>query len=357
MNATLRGALVLLLLLGPSGFDSASAAETEPVVDERIRLKLDTDEADAVLAILARVKAGREIDEREWQRLFKSRPYLRLKQRESQMHRDFSDDEFRQFVLSPELAQRADDLSRTLEAWRQTDLAASARRVLAYLPDSARIQASVYPVIKPRTNSFVFEPAKDAAIFLYLDTRLSAAQFENTVAHEMHHIGFASVESLKVARLGNLPPNVKSAIEWMGAFGEGFAMLAAAGGPDAHPHATSPPEERARWDRDMAHFNADLKRAQKFFLDILNGRLRTEDEIAKVGFTFFGVQGPWYTVGYRMAVLIEKRYGRATLIECMQDPRILLARYNAVAAAANRAGGKRLALWSPELLRKIGVGR
>jgi len=38
---------------------------------------------------------------------------------------------------------------------------------------------------------------------------------------------------------------------WIGAFGEGFAMLAAAGGPAIHPHAVSSPEERARWDKDV----------------------------------------------------------------------------------------------------------
>ena len=50
----------------------------------------------------------------------------------------------------------------------------------------------------------------------------------------------------------------------IGAFGEGFAMLAAAGGPDVHPHAVSSPEERARWDKDMLNFNDDLKKVECF---------------------------------------------------------------------------------------------
>src|SRR5205823_9956353 len=87
-------------------------------------------------------------------------------------------------------------------------------------------------------------------------------------------------------------------INWIGAFGEGFAMLAAAGGPDIHPHEYSKPEDRARWDRDIAKFNDDLKKVQQFFLDILSNKL-SEEERTKTGFSFFGVQGPWYTVGWK----------------------------------------------------------
>jgi hypothetical protein len=105
----------------------------------------------------------------------------------------------------------------------------------------------------------------------------------------------------------------------------------------------------------MRHFDRDLGTLERFFLKILDKRLATDEEIRKAGFAFFGVQGPWYTVGYKMAVVVERRYGRATLIECMQDPRELLARYDDAAAQSNRAGGKRLARWSPELLRRIGA--
>ncbi len=92
-------------------------------------------------------------------------------------------------------------------------------------------------------------------------------------------------------------------------------MLAAAGSPDVHPHANSKPEDKVRWDHDMASFNRDLKQVEAFFLDILNGKLKTEDEQNKIGMEFFGVQGPWYTVGYKMGVMVEKRFGREALIQ------------------------------------------
>lgn len=329
---------------------------TGPDAANKINLQLDTDEAVAVLTILDK-SAKQTVSDSDWQHLFSTEPYIRLKKREVSMHRDFTDDDFKKFVLSPELLAKRDALRHTLNEWQKADLQASARRVLTYLPDEATIRAKVYPVIKPGINSFVFETQTDPTIFLYLDPAESAAKFENTVAHELHHIGFASVASLSENRLKDLPPNVRPAVDWMGAFGEGFAMLAAAGGPDIHPHAVSSHEERARWDRDMANFNQNLATLQQFFGDIVNQKLKTKDEIDKKAYSFFGVQGPWYTVGYKMAVIVEKRYGRATLIDCMIDPRELLARYNSAAGELNHNQTKQLVLWSPELLAKIGASK
>ena len=134
-------------------------------------------------------------------------------------------------------------------------------------------------------------------------------------------------------------------------------MLAAAGSPDADPHAASSSEDRARWQHDLANFNQDLVTLQAFFLDVVDRRLRGKDKIDEKAFTFFGVQGPWYTVGYKMAVVIEKRYGRKALIECMLDPRELLSGYNRAAEKMNGNGEnhERLALWSAELIEKIGM--
>lgn len=324
---------------------------------DRIQLQLNTDEADQALAILAKKAAGQTIAESDWHALFTTEPYVRLKKREASMKRDFTDEDFTKFVLSPELAAKADALRHTLQDWKKADLMASAQRVLTYLPDQTTIHAKVFPVIKPKTNSFVFDTQTDAAIFLYLDPQESSAKFENTVAHELHHIGFSSVESLTQAKLKDVPPNARPAVEWMSAFGEGFAMLAAAGSPDIHPHAVSCAEERARWDHDMANFNQDLTTLQSFFLDIANQKFKTDDEIGEKASEFFGVQGPWYTVGYKMAVIVERRYGRPTLIGCMIDAREFLARYNSAAAELNHSQKDQLALWSPELLAKIGAGK
>ena len=320
---------------------------------DRVTLRLDTAEAVAVLGILTRQASGRAAAESAWRALFASEGYARLKAREASLHRDFSDSDFAAFVRSDSLARRTAELRRTLTVWEGMDVGAAAARALAYLPPEARIRATVYVVIKPRTNSFVFEVRTNPAIFLYLDPARTGPQFENTVAHELHHIGFASVQGRTDSVLAALPDSVRKAAEWMGAFGEGFAMLAAAGGPDVHPHAVSPAEERARWDRDVSHFNEDLRALERFFLDVMSRRLAGEDTVNAIGFSFFGEQGPWYTVGWRMAVTIERRYGRAALIQCMEDPRLLLDRYDEAAADHNRTQADTLARWSPVLLSAI----
>jgi hypothetical protein len=335
----------------------AAACLVVPVpvsASERVALKIDSSEAGAVLAILAERTSGKPVAEESWRRLFASEPYTRLKKREESYQIGLTDDGFKKFVLSDELLQERESLAATLSKWKSADLNAAAARALAYLPAAAVIRASVYPVVKPKSNSFVFETATNPAIFLFLDPEIPAAKFENTVAHELHHIGFASVTESQPKSPAD-PPNVAAAIEWLGAFGEGFAMLAAAGSADVHPHAQSPAKDRERWDRDMANFNRDVKSVDAFFLDVLDGKLGAREKIDAAGMEFFGEQGPWYTVGYKMAVVIEKHDGRARLIECMSDPRKLLATYNRDAAELNSKPGERLELWSPRLLEKLGA--
>jgi hypothetical protein len=197
----------------------------------------------------------------------------------------------------------------------------------------------------------------DPAIFLYLDPTVNREKFENTLAHELHHIGYGSSCPTKrvLDEIAKLPPNAQRVAAYVGAFGEGFAMLAAAGSPDMHPHAVSSAEDRARWDKDVANFTSDLKVVEKFFFDILENRLSRE-EMQKTGFSFFGIQGPWYTVGWKMAATIEKTYGRAELIECICDQRKLLSTYNKAAAKYTRRTREPLALWSESLIKSIKRG-
>ncbi|MDQ3744726.1 MAG: hypothetical protein M3444_10120 [Acidobacteriota bacterium] len=307
-----------------------------------------------MLAILAKRRANQALTEADWRRLFASEGYVRLKRREAAMQRPFTDEDFKSFVLGDKLSADAAVLSETLKSWKRASVTAAAGRALAYLPREAHIRAKIYPVIKPRVNSFVFEVDTDPAIFLYLNPTETKAQFENTLAHELHHIGYgSSCPTKEVAdEIAKLPQHTRYLLNWVSAFGEGFAMLAAAGGPDIHPHKFSKPEDRARWDRDMANYNSDLRRVEQFFLDILNDRL-SEDERTKAGFSFFGVQGPWYTVGWKMAVVIEKTYGRARLIECVCDQRQLLPTYNQAAALYNRTAREPLALWSPTIIESL----
>lgn len=318
-------------------------------------VRMVTDEADAVLSFVEKQRTGKPAVAADWDRLFSSEGYVRLKKREAELKRSFEDEDFRAFVLSPELLAKTGALAETLGRWKRADLSAAAARALSYLPAGSKIRAKVYPVIKPKTNSFVFELGTDPAIFLYLNPDMNAAQFENTVAHELHHIGLAAacLPASNTEEFKKRPAEVRAVLEWTGAFGEGVAMIAAAGGPDIHPHAASPAADRERWDKDMANFNSDLEKVQKFFLDVLEGRLKDAEAIRDMGFSFFGIQGPWYTVGWKMAVMIEKSVGRARLIECLCEPAALLVAYNEAAAKRNAETGEALARWSPVLLDRL----
>jgi len=320
-------------------------------VSAQVNVRLVTDEADAVLIVLAKHRANQAIEDADWQRIFQSEGYVRLKKRETSMQRSFEDSDFKTFVLSDAMTQRGPALQEALARWKSADVNGAARLALAYLPKDAQLRAKIYPVIKPRTNTFVFEVKEDPAIFFYLDPAESREKFMNTLAHELHHIGYGGSCPLKstTEEIKKLPGNVQAVLQWVGGFGEGIAMLAAAGGPDVNPHAVSSAEERARWDKDVANFDADLKKVEQFFLDILGNKL-TEDQIEKTAYSFFGVQGPWYTVGWKMSVVIEKTFGRAKLIECFCDQRKLLETYNEAAAKYNSTAAKPLPLWSKSIV-------
>ena len=126
----------------------------------------------------------------------------------------------------------------------------------------------------------------------------------------------------------------------------------AAGGADVHPHTVSDISDRERWDKDVANFNEDLKRVEAFFLEVADGKLSGDAE-TKAGFAFFGIQGPWYTVGWKMAVVIEKAYGRKRLIDAFCDSGQLLPTYNSAAKRFNKSARKPTGLWSEDLLRRL----
>lgn len=316
----------------------------------RVEVRIDTGQAEAVLRILEKLDRKASVDDQDWKILFATTGYVRLKKRELAMGRSFEDADFASFVRSPELLARRTKLARALDDWKRVDVAGISRSPLAYLPLNARIRATIYPVIKPRTNSFVFEVKSDPAIFMYLDPEKRKEVFENELSHELHHIGFASIP--EAPSDPTLSASQNKVVTWIGAFGEGFAMLAAAGGPDVHPHRSSPAADRERWDRDVANFNQDLRKVEKFFLDLAEGKLDETSE-REIAVSFYGVQGPWYTVGWKMAVVIEKTFGRKKLIESITDHRKLLPTYNRAVRIYNSRTREALPLWSDKLIAML----
>jgi hypothetical protein len=295
--------------------------------------------------VLRKAEAKQPIADTDWQRVFTSEPYVALKRREASMGRAFQDEAFKQYVLSAETVANTSALAAALERWKTVDLRAAAAQALDFLPKGASIHALIYPLIKPRPNSFVFEGDK---IMLYLDAAVSEPAFRNTVTHELHHIGIDTADPTWDGTLKAMPANARMAARNMGRFAEGFAMLAAAGSVDVHPHATSDAKDRERWDRDSANFANDVVTLDAFFRDILDGKFPDDQAVQAKAMEFYGIQGPWYTVGYRMAAAVEKRYGRPALLECMTDPRKLLATWNVIAAEQ-----KAVPRWSATLLTAV----
>ena len=103
----MRGGLALALSAALAAASHSALAESvKSAGQERIQLEVDTSEAEAVLAAVTAKKTG-GFGGPVWDRIFSSEPYVRLKKREASLHRDFTDDDFRKFVLSDDLAKRA----------------------------------------------------------------------------------------------------------------------------------------------------------------------------------------------------------------------------------------------------------
>jgi hypothetical protein len=102
---------------------------------------------------------------------------------------------------------------------------------------------------------------------------------------------------------------------------------------------------REEWAQGLTGYDAGFRSVEQFFLDVADGKV-TGDAITERAFTFFGGVGPWYSVGYTMAVTIEQAFGRKALIAAFCDPRELLVTYNRAVAKS----GRKLPTWSPRLI-------
>jgi hypothetical protein len=347
--SAIRLVLISILLAFEASARTSSPVKQVATGDE-VKVHLVDDEATSALSILEKEFGHQTLTDADWQRLFSAQGYVHLKERESYMRRAFTDSTFRLFMMSDTLIRRTPALRKTLSGMQSVDVSDAARQALTYLPKNARIVANLYPEIKPFTNSFVFSLDSIPGIFLYVDPGDSPAIFHNTLTHELHHIGLNSVCPPPDT---TLPEPFRTLVHRMGGFGEGFAMLAAAGSADSDAQYVSDTATRNRWDRDVANRESNLRLLEKFFLDVTEGRITSPDSVNERAGDFYGVQGPWYTVGWKMSVTIEKVFGRQRLIDVMCDPRALLRTYNAAVPIWNRSHAEHLPTWSSRLMARL----
>lgn len=318
--------------------------------EKELSVVLDRSEADAALAVIDAFNAGRHPSAAELQRLYSSRPYLRLRERENSVKRPFTDEDFIAHLRSPEVRSASSGLRAALGQWDDETIQAAAARAQAYLPGGSRLNVTIFPMIKIKPNTFVFDLKKDPSIFYAIDPKESKASFANTLAHEMHHIG---IGQNCVSTKTSATPALKILRRWIGAFNEGLAMLAAAGGPDVHPHADSSADEQAVWDREAAKFRKHLRQQDTYFRSVVAGEAGTEEEINETMRAYFGEQGPWYTVGWGMAVTIEKAFGREAVIDAFCHSETLLETYNEAALTQREGIDHDLPLWDTKLVQDL----
>jgi len=344
--------LAALVILALAVVSCAGVSRHQPTLPSGLLdVRLDAGEADAALTILDKRASGAAITATDWDRLFATQGYRRLKEREEAMGRAFTDSAFREFLLSDTLLSRVPLLDRALPLLERLDVSGAAGRAQRYLPAGTPLRARLYLEIKPVTNSFVHTGSDSTpSIFLYVNPRQSAAQLENTVAHELHHIGVNG--ACRDQAPSHVAPGPAMLLRFLGAFAEGQAMLAAAGGPNVHPHAADDDTIKARWDRDVASAPAHIAELSRFFTAVLDGRISSADSVQRQAMTYFGVQGPWYTVGWLMASTIERELGHDALMRVLCEPTQFLLLYNAAARQENARGASR-PLWDPGLLGRL----
>lgn len=313
-------------------------------------VRIERDALNAAFAILTDRKNGRSIAPERWTTLFASNGYRKLAERETAMGRTFTEDGFRAFLMSDTLLARYEELERAARAWSTMNVEEAARYARSYLPTGTQILTTVYPLIKPVTNSFVHRSTDGTmGIFMYLDTQAPAAELRTTLSHELHHIGLATACTER--EIAQTDPALRTLLIRLGAFGEGIAMLAAAGAPTINPNIDSRQQRLAEWNASISDLTG-FRDIETYIRDVRDKRITDPDSITRKSFDFYGNQGPWYTVGWTMASSVERAFGRPHLIPLLCDPVALMRSYN---EAAPRLGvhGRQLPRWSEDVLQFV----
>ena len=228
---------------------------------------------------------------------------------------------------------------------------------MKYLPAHVELKATVYLIVRKQTNSFVWDLPHNPAIFLWVGPDISAGEMATTLAHELHHVGLSGACQSDDSEMEE---PVATARGWLSGFGEGLAVLAAAGGPDEPTHPAEQTEIIESWNARQDSLEIDMQRVETFLTDVATGKVEG-DEAQQRGMAFVNTdtvpQGPFYTLGWFMGATIERELGREAVIEATCDHGLLPSRYQQAARKANARGpAKRLPLWSEDVLAVLGIG-
>ncbi len=316
-------------------------------------IKFIFDQLEAVLQILEKQNNNISITNTDWEDLFTSKGYKWLVKRENDMGNKFSKNDFKSFLHNKNQVNSYENFKKSRKLLKDLELNKLLSITKKYLPKGAKFDTTIIPVIKPQDNSFVHEINDELVLFIYLEPGISRAKLENKLIHELHHVGFDDIYSPE--KYNYLLQQAQQVIEWTNAFGEGFAMLAAAGGPNNHPNYFDEELEQ-KWDSNIERFNEDFDLIEEFFVKILKKEFFNEKELYKRGYELMmnnGGQGSWYTVGWKIAVVVEKINGKEVLLDCMLDLTKLYPIYNKAVKKYNKKFNENLKSWSDIIINSL----
>jgi len=152
----------------------------------------------------------------------------------------------------------------TLKDWQRADFNAIAAKMLAYLPPQATIRATIYPVIKPRTTASCGIWTRDPQSSASWIPAVTAAQFENTAAHELQPVGPAFIQpELSKTDGRRSSGSMRGMPRGHGPFGEGCRD---AGGRRIRSMCTrcrKQPQDARAADRGQANFDATCAKVER----------------------------------------------------------------------------------------------
>lgn len=142
------------------------------------------------------------------------------------MNEGINKTEFKDFVTNNITSDKYNQYIKSLEKLKSMDFEQIIKRTKDYLPNNTVLDTEIITVIKPKKNSFIHTIEDELVLFIYLEPDFLKEKMKNKLIHELHHIGLDYV--YRNSDYSYLSKPAQKLIEWTNAFGEGFAMLAAA---------------------------------------------------------------------------------------------------------------------------------
>ncbi len=198
-----------IVVVACSIFVFAHSCVAQTSLSTAVDVRLVTDEAEAVLNILAKEQADQTITDAGRRRVFQSEGYVRLRQRETAMNRSFEDADFKTFALSDKLLGQKQALEETLGRWKRADTTGAARPSLAYSPKVAPVVTYVNrgeymcnPSVAPfNLLSVGVAGSSRTPSNTYQDTRKLLSQMKG---YDLHPERLAELFRIGDARVGDL---------------------------------------------------------------------------------------------------------------------------------------------------------